>query len=808
MAAATMVEFVQSCSASGLLTPAQVPEVLALAKRCRDQGQLIDEMLQRQWLSSYQVGRLLAGDTAGLVIEPYILVEPAGAGGMGHVFKARHRFLKRTVAIKLMRKDKLGDATALRRFYREMEVVAKLHHHPHIVQAFDAGRNGDIHFLVIEYIEGTDLGSLVRSRGRLPVGAVCQYVRQAALGLQFVHTHGLVHRDVKPSNLLLSSEGIVKVADLGLARARTVEADGRTHLTALTEEGMILGTLDYIAPEQTEDARTVDIRADIYSLGCTLYHLLTGQPPFSSKAIVDKVLQHKAIEATAVELLAPEVPAALAQAVRKMMAKQRDDRFETPADVAAALEPFASPVAPPDLSAPPAPSHGPYLHATNATGAATVESAKQTLGLSPTVTFPMLPSPVGASSPMPGTNPTEASNLIELPSSSLPRRRHSHMGRLGLLGLAGSAVAVIALVIYWLAPKSELPMPLTPVVAIRDITKPIPANTVQFPKPASDVTGLARLDPRDLPKQYQDTAPEGLVAVLTSNDTQFPPTCLAFSADGRWLAAGLRGEIRLWDVTDLSKSYGVKAAAKVTCLWFTADSATLFSGEESGVRSIDVRGAEPQLSSQAFAAHKGKVLAMCYDSKAKMLISATKKNLRLSSWPAPTDGANHKADLPFAVTALAPVPEGPMFALGSSDRKVRLLTLEDKGLSEEAALSGHTAPVTCLAVDPHGKLLASGSNDATIRFWDPQQPSEELPPRLTGHAKGVKGLSFSPDGRKLASCGQDGRVAIWNMELSARPKMHEWVLPKAVNGVAFAPDGRHVAAAAEDGTVRVFRVAN
>ena len=226
----------------------------------------------------------------------------------------------------------------LDRFLGEIRNAARLHH-PNIVTAYSALRLGESLVLAMEYVEGLDLARLVKAHGPLPVAHACNYVHQAALGLQHAHEHGMVHRDIKPSNLMLAREGnraVIKVLDFGLAK---VKSEGPMDGT-LTHEGQMLGTPDYIAPEQISDARRADIRADIYSLGCTLYYLLTGGPPFQGTSLYDILQAHHSMDAKPLNLVRPEVPVELAALVAKMMAKEPERRFQTPKEVAQALTPF------------------------------------------------------------------------------------------------------------------------------------------------------------------------------------------------------------------------------------------------------------------------------------------------------------------------------------------------------------------------------------------------------------------------------------------------------------------------------------
>ena len=261
----------------------------------------------------------------------YRPVRQLGSGGMGTVWLAEHRVMGRQVAVKVIRPEFVAKAGAAERFRRETQAAAMLAH-PNIVTAFDADQTGDTTLLAMEYIDGVSLADELRRHGPLPVAAACDAVRQAALGLQHAHERGLVHRDVKPQNLMRTADGVVKVLDFGLAVLADVNRAG-----GLTDGTVIMGTPDYIAPEQAEDARTADVRSDIYSLGCTLYHLLTGRVPFGGDSVLRKLDAHRSSEPESVRKLRPEVNAALAAVVAKMMAKQPANRYQTPGEVAAVL---------------------------------------------------------------------------------------------------------------------------------------------------------------------------------------------------------------------------------------------------------------------------------------------------------------------------------------------------------------------------------------------------------------------------------------------------------------------------------------
>jgi serine/threonine protein kinase len=267
--------------------------------------------------------------------ERYRVVRLLGVGGMGAVYEAEHRVMQRPVALKVINRAYTANAAARERFRREVRAAARLSH-PNIVTTYDAEDAGETHFLVMEYVEGTDLGRLVQERGPLPVDRACDYVRQAALGLQYAFEQGMVHRDLKPHNLMLTPDGRVKILDFGLARFASEAASA----AGLTGTGLVLGTVDYIAPEQADNAHQADIRSDIYSLGCTLYHLLAGQPPFPSGTPIQKVMAHVEKKPQPLTELRPDLPEGFMPVLERMMAKKPKHRYQTPAEVAVALEPF------------------------------------------------------------------------------------------------------------------------------------------------------------------------------------------------------------------------------------------------------------------------------------------------------------------------------------------------------------------------------------------------------------------------------------------------------------------------------------
>ena len=256
----------------------------------------------------------------------YVLLSRIGAGGMGEVFKAQHRHMERVVAIKTLHNQTLDSPEAMKRFHREVKAAAKLSH-TNVVTAYDAGDVDGVHFLAMEFVDGQDLHSYVVKCGPLKVTSAVKAVLQAARGLEFAHSKGIIHRDVKPANLLLAKSRTVKLLDLGLARQNTpISEMDETGEASLTRQGQIMGTIDYMAPEQAVDTRQAGPAADIYSLGCTLHFLLTGKSVYSGETMMKRLVAHREESIPSLRTLRPDVPASVDAVFQKMIAKKANDR--------------------------------------------------------------------------------------------------------------------------------------------------------------------------------------------------------------------------------------------------------------------------------------------------------------------------------------------------------------------------------------------------------------------------------------------------------------------------------------------------
>ncbi|MDB5391662.1 MAG: prkC 18 [Planctomycetaceae bacterium] len=329
-------QFAQQLIASSLMSAADLNALLVLlpaAQQPKDGEQLARFLVSQRKITAFQAQYLYKGKGKSLVLGNYIVLDKLGQGGMGVVFKAEHRRMKRVVALKVLSPTLMKTPEAVRRFQREVEATAKLEH-PNIVTAYDADEALGTHFLVSQFVEGIDLAELVRRQKSLSVENAITLVLQVARGLEYAHAHGVVHRDIKPSNLLVDQQGNVKILDMGLARLESAGAEQ----DQLTGTGQIMGTVDYMAPEQAMDTRNADGRADIYSLGITLWYLLSGRPVFDGETMMAKLLAHRERPIPSLKLACPQVSTELDATFSRMVAKTPAARFQNMTEVIAALE--------------------------------------------------------------------------------------------------------------------------------------------------------------------------------------------------------------------------------------------------------------------------------------------------------------------------------------------------------------------------------------------------------------------------------------------------------------------------------------
>jgi serine/threonine protein kinase len=385
-------------------------------QRLRESGQmpaepvrLATQLVRDGVLTHFQAEQFLQGKWRRFTIGKYRVLERLGSGGMGSVYLCEHTLMRRRVAVKVLPTNKANDPSALERFYREARAVAALDH-PNIVRAYDIDQDENLHFLVMEHVDGSSLQEIVKRTGPMDVLRAIHYIRQSALGLQHAHdTAGLVHRDIKPGNILVDRNGIVKILDMGLARFFNDEDDVLTRKYDET----VLGTADYLSPEQAVDSHNADIRADIYSLGGTFYYCLTGKPPFPEGTIAQKLIWHQMRNPRPIEEFRSDVPEPILGIVRRMMAKNPNDRFQTPQEVADILEPWAqTPIPPPPEVEMPQLSPAAMRNLTGSSESTTATKTPQR------PTEPISPSPLHVATTV--SNRAASGSISPLPTPSPP----------------------------------------------------------------------------------------------------------------------------------------------------------------------------------------------------------------------------------------------------------------------------------------------------------------------------------------------------------------------------------------------------
>jgi serine/threonine-protein kinase len=760
-----------------LLEPDQFAELTRSSLfRRGDARSIAQEMITRDWLTPFQANHLLNNDGGNLILGPYVLIDRLGSGGTGQVFKARHRTMRRLVALKIVRPDLLDNAEVVGRFRREVEVSSRLTH-PHVIHAFDAGNVGSCIFMAMEYLPGSDLARMVKLSGPLSVAQSCDYIRQAALGLQHVCDRGLVHRDVKPANLLVALPrggiapgpgcgpwGLVKVLDLGLAR---LERPLDNEATVLTPAGpFMLGTPDYQAPEQAIDFHRADIRADIYGLGCSLYYLLAGQPPFTG-SLAEKLLRHQNAEPPSLTSVRGDIPSPLNTVLRRMMAKKPDERYQTPREVADTLAQLSTGgrLSTRPASVTRAPS--------NAAGIRQLE-----------------PSGTGLST-------------TKLPPSPSSRRKGRRRAKLGyrwrvLLGAATLAVSCIVITLG------------LSIIGLRlggSTMNPAEKNAAS-PAASGMNANLARLQAAVIANTERfGWQPKELVAIVgTHRGGHWGAVgAVAVNPNGDLVASG--GEdfsVRLWNATSHEQTVLRGATEAVTALAFSSDGKELAAiSRDGGVSCWDIQ-AGPTETHHFSTAKAATAIAFAPDSKTLAVADDDLVHL----FPL----AAGKTDTPLPakklgrVTALNFSPDGKFLAAGGKTGAVVLWELN--GNRERASFAGQ-GEVSCVAFSPDGKWLTAAGPEPNVRLWELGRGDPIEKPSLKGQGGPIHVLSFDRDGKTLFAAGRDGSIRSWE-SITNQPRFHTLVEGRSFDttALAWSPGNGTLAAGTRSGSVRWWTAAN
>jgi eukaryotic-like serine/threonine-protein kinase len=708
------------CQRSRLLDAERVRDRLGDNGLSNDPTKAANQLVEAGLLTGFQAQLLLEGKYKGFFIGPYKLLDELGTGGMGAIFLCEHTAMRRRVAMKVLPKELADNVAARERFHREARAAAALDH-PNIVRIHDVNAHAGVHYIVMEYLEGSDLSQLLKESGPTPHARAVHYIMQAAEGLRHAHAQGLIHRDIKPANLFLTGEGTVKVLDLGLARRIH---DPKDDLTRQHDPGAVVGSVDYLAPEAAMASPTVDHRADIYSLGMTLYALIAGKAPFGGTTN-QKLLHHQLVIPRPLHELQPNVPPGLSEVVARMMAKGPAERQQSAGEVIEALAPWSE-----------------------AAGASTLR-----------VVPPGGPSP--STKRVAKTGTLAASAILRQAAPNSPRAlavARKRRVRKIIIGGSFAAVAVFTLG-AWLVLSH---------VGARQHQN---GHAAEIREPASifeghtgEGEGVAFL-PNG--RRFVSLGHDGLRLWDLETGKEVPGQAmgdasarsLSISADGKRAAsAGFDNTARIWDLErrGLIGKYAV-AQKQVAAVAILPDGRRFAAGSDDG--TIAVCDANNGQVIRRLKGHQGQVYAMAAASDGRHLLSGGNDHtVRL--WDMETGAqlkllAGHDGNIP----GLALHWEKRIAVSGGGDQTARIWDLQ-AGV-ERHVLRGHTDVVTGVAISPDGTRVLTTSGDKLAILWDVASGAELR--RYEGHTDRVRGGAFSPSGAFVVTTSKDCTLRCWKV---------------------------------------------
>lgn len=715
------LEFVRALADHRVLDSSQMEDLGPYVLQYPDGADLARQLQEWGWLTRYQIDSIFAGKAASLTFGDYRILEPLGQGGMGEVYKAAHVRLNRIVALKMIRPHMLSTsekpADLIRRFQREAQAASQLIH-PNIVILFDFNDLNGIPFLAMEYVDGVDLMKLVRQRGGvLPVSTACDYMRQAALGLEQVFEYGMVHRDIKPSNLLVTNPtqpvskrgrgpnvrasgliprpgvpvprgspgGVIKILDLGLVRM-SESIDDQSSMTSLTMQGAVIGTPDYISPEQARDATKVDIRADLYSLGCTFYFLLTGQPPFPEGNSVEKLFRHQNDQPRPLEEIRPGIPPEVVGIVQRLLAKKPENRFQTPADLHDAIASLPADLLSGRRAAP-----------------ATVAAV-----------------PVANESIKPSHSPSLATKLFAPDTLILPAKKigsiAAHRGYVTALAFApdGRHLAsggVDGSVHMWdVGMARPVERPIHHAIDLGEV------HQLSFgPNGKTLYAGSSALDGRRW--KWEWTGPQQSIRSRFQTD-DYLTNCLAVSPDGQSVVAGSGPVVLVYDANGRKPAHLKGHSGEVRVVAYSPNGKRIYSGGEDKRIVMWEPGRFWNSQKAVFAGHKDSVTAVALLHDGTVMASGAADGA-IHLWDAGGDSTEPLVRLDghtSGVRLLHFVPPGHLLLSIGERGQVCLWEVTEQIRVREWQLE--KGMIHAAAVSPDGRYVAIGHGDGCIALYD------------------------------------------------------------------------------------------